>query len=259
MGESVASEVVPGAFLCLEGPDGAGKSTQARRLVAALQRVGLDPVLVREPGGTALGERVRDLLLGVPSTAASADKAEGVAIGGRAELFLFLASRAQLTEEVIRPALRKGRVVVADRFYASTAIYQGYADGTLSLEQTIELSLSATGGVRPDLTILLQLSAEASRKRTAAAGPRDRIESRPPAYFQRVVAGYRLYPDLAPEPVQTVPGDLCEAEVEAKVYELVRAFLFARGLLRSEAEGVSAAAVVAQAEIDLDEQEAGAC
>src|SRR5438477_8241301 len=109
----------PGFFLVLDGPDGSGKTTQAARLADWLRGRGLDVVTCRDPGGTALGNRLRGLLL---------DR-DSVAISLRAEMLLYMASRAQMVEEVIRPALEAGRVVVSDRFLLATIIYQGYAGG----------------------------------------------------------------------------------------------------------------------------------
>jgi dTMP kinase len=201
-----------GAFIVLEGPDGAGKTTQAGRLVAALASRGLDPVRVREPGGTSLGERVRAILL---------DPDEPMSV--RAEMFLFQAARAQLTDSVIRPALAAGRVVVADRFYASTAVYQGHAGPAalpLGIERAIELSVLATGGLVPDVTILLDLAPERAVDRLDEAEREtgtDRFEARDDAFRRAVREGYRRYAELAPEPVALVDADRAEDAVAADV------------------------------------------
>ncbi|RME76338.1 MAG: dTMP kinase [Planctomycetota bacterium] len=224
-----------GVFIVLEGPDGAGKSTQARRLAERLERSGFEVVLVREPGGTPLGERVRELLL---------DPAEPMSV--RAELFLFQAARAQLTERVIRPALAAGRVVVADRFYASTAVYQGFAPGaemrspTLDPERAIELSLLATGGLLPDRTLLLTLPPErAARRLEAAAHARgtDRFERREPAFHAAVHEGYRRYRQLAPEPVVTIDADRDVDSVADAVWDAVAPLL---GGVRHTEQGAGA-------------------
>jgi len=145
-----------GRFLTLEGPEGAGKTVLAERLADALAAGGADVLLTREPGGTRLGERLRDMLLARDS----------VAIDPLVDALLFNAARAQLVAEVIRPALDAGRVVVCARFADSTLAYQGYGAG-LDLDALRELAAVATGGLTPDRTILLDLPAEAGLRRKA--------------------------------------------------------------------------------------------
>jgi dTMP kinase len=138
-----------GAFITLEGPDGSGKTSQAQRLAADLEREGRSVVLVREPGGTDLGERLRELLL---------HRSE-IAIDALADALLFNAARAQLVAEVIRPALETGATVVCARFADSTLAYQGYGAG-VDLGVLRRLESIATGGLKPDVTILLDLPVE---------------------------------------------------------------------------------------------------
>jgi len=138
-----------GAFITLEGPDGSGKTSQAQRLAADLEREGRSVVLVREPGGTDLGERLRELLL---------HRSE-IAIDPLADALLFNAARAQLVAEVIRPALETGATVVCARFTDSTLAYQGYGAG-VDLDMLRRLESIATGGLKPDVTILLDLPVE---------------------------------------------------------------------------------------------------
>jgi dTMP kinase len=145
-----------GRFLTLEGPEGAGKTVLAERLADALASEGVDVVLTREPGGTRLGERLRDLLLAQDSPA----------IDPLVDALLFNAARAQLVAEVIRPALESGRVVVCARFADSTLAYQGYGAG-VEIDALRELETVATGGLQPDRTILLDLPAEAGLRRKA--------------------------------------------------------------------------------------------
>jgi dTMP kinase len=166
-----------GLFLTLDGPDGGGKTTQAARLVAWLRARGVDVVACREPGGTALGERLREILF---------DRAT-VDLSVRAEMLLFMASRAQLVEEVIRPALSAGRVVVSDRFLLANIAYQGDAGG-LSVAEIGQIGRAATGGLLPDLTLVLDVDPRVARARVGAA--RDRIEDRPDAYHARVREGF---------------------------------------------------------------------
>ena len=145
-----------GRFLTLEGPEGAGKTVLAERLADALAADGADVVLTREPGGTRLGERLRDILLARDS----------VAIDPLVDALLFNAARAQLVAEVIRPALEAGRVVVCARFADSTLAYQGFGAG-VDIDALRELAAVATGGLTPVRTILLDLPAEAGLRRKA--------------------------------------------------------------------------------------------
>ncbi len=167
----------PGCLLVLDGPDGGGKTTQAARLADWLRGRGLVVVACREPGGTALGNRLRAIVM---------DR-DTVPISIRAEMLLFMASRAQMLEEVIRPALEAGQVVVCDRFLLATLVYQGYAGG-LDPAEIAAVGRAATGGLLPDLTLVLDVAPATARGRVGAA--RDRIEDRPASYQERVREGY---------------------------------------------------------------------
>ena len=183
----------PGRFLVLEGPDGGGKTTQAARLAAWLRSIGREVVACREPGGTALGERLRSIVL----------ERSSVAIGMRAEMLLYMASRAQLVEEVIRPALGRGEVVVCDRFLLSNVVYQGHAGG-LDVDDLWRVGLTATGGLLPDLTLIIDVPTEVAKARI---GPgRDRIEDRGDDYRGRVRDGFLLASRDYPAPVVVVDG-----------------------------------------------------
>lgn len=163
-------------FVTFEGGEGSGKSTQARLLASRLEAEGQPVLLLREPGGTPLGEEVRRLLLQRehPLTAET-------------ELLLFLAARSELVRSVVRPALNAGRIVICDRFSDSTLAYQGYARG-LDLEQVRTLNAFATGGLRPDLTVLLDLAVAAGRARTH--GDNDAFQREDNAFHERVRRGY---------------------------------------------------------------------
>jgi dTMP kinase len=167
----------PGLFLVLDGPDGGGKSTQAGRLADWLRSLGRDVVTCRDPGGTALGERLRAILL----------ERAAVNISLRSEMLLYMASRAQLVEEVIAPALAAGSVVVSDRYLLANIVYQGSAGGLLE-EEIALVGMVATGGLLPDLTIVLDIAPDTASARVGPA--RDRIEDRPLFYRERVRAGY---------------------------------------------------------------------
>jgi dTMP kinase len=182
------SHAHPGLFLVLDGPDGGGKTTQARRLAEWLTERGFDVVTCRDPGGTALGDRLRSIL----------QDRETVPLSMRAEMLLYMASRAQLVEDVISPALRTGKVVISDRYLLSNIVYQGSAGGLLE-EEIAMVGLVATAGLLPDLTIVLDIAPAEAMARIGA--PRDRIEDRPLFYHERVRAGY-----LAAAQSQTEPG-----------------------------------------------------
>jgi dTMP kinase len=189
-------------FIALEGVDGSGKTTQAARVAEAL---GPDTLLVREPGGTNAGERIRELL-----------KDPAVRLDPMAELLLFCAARAQLVEEVIRPALEAGRTVVCDRFGDSSVAYQGTARG-LGAERVEELCDIATGGLWPDLTLLLRLHPEVAAERIAAEGrAADRFEGEGMELQRRVAEGYEDVARRHPERVRVIdasggPDDVHQA------------------------------------------------
>ena len=191
-------------FISLEGVDGSGKSTQARLLVEAL---GAETVAIREPGGTDAAERIRDLL---------ADPA--VALEPLAELLLFLAARADLTERVIRPALEAGRTVVSDRFSDSSVAYQGAARG-LGVGEVIGLCDTATDGLWPDLTLLLKVEPELSLGR---AGGVDRFESEGLELQRAVARAYEEIAIIASDRVVVIDADGTVDEVHERVMEAIR-------------------------------------
>lgn len=173
-----------GRFISFEGSEGCGKSTQIRLLADALERDGRQVLLTREPGGTVVGEHIRNLLQHTP---------EAAAMTPEAELLLFAASRAQLVREVIRPALEQGHWVVADRFLDSTTVYQGLARG-LDREAVEAVNRFAVGTLLPDLTLLLDMDAAEGLARANAAsrvaGQTDRMEDQGLEFFAKVRQGY---------------------------------------------------------------------
>jgi len=189
-------------FVSLEGPDGVGKTTQVALLVERLQAAGHEVMQCREPGGTALGERVRSLLL-----------AGDVEIGDRAEAMLFAAARAQIVDEVIRPALAAGRWVVCDRFIDSSIVYQGIARG-LGIEPIRDASLFATGGLLPARTIVLH---GVDRR---AAEP-DRIEAAGADFHDRVREGFLQLAERFPERVVLVDARGARDVVAERIYAAV--------------------------------------
>ena len=194
-------------FVTFEGVDGSGKSTQARLLAERLRAEGREVVLTREPGGTQLGERIRELLL------------EGGDVSPWAEAALFAASRAQHVAEVIGPALARGAVVVCDRYVDSSLAYQGVARG-LGLERVLELNLAAVGGLLPDRTFLLAVDPAVAAARRGRAP--DRIEDAGAAFHERVEAGYRQVAARFPERVVVVDGAQPPAAVAEEVHGALR-------------------------------------
>lgn len=168
-----------GRFVVLEGGDGVGKTTQLPRLVAALEAHGTRVHAIREPGGTALGDAIRTLLLDPASR-----------IAPTAELLLFLAARAQVVRDVVRPALDAGAWVVADRFFVSTYAYQGAGHG-LDLDAVRAVNALAADALVPDLTLVLHVDAHVAAARRAGRGAGDRMERHGAAFADRVAAAYR--------------------------------------------------------------------
>ena len=208
-----------GLLIVFEGAEGAGKSTQIRRLTSDLDRAGIPFLSVREPGGTALGDEIRRLLLDAQHD-----------IHARAEALLFMASRAELVEREIRPALDAGTLVVADRFFLSTYAYQMEGRGLREAE-VVAANRFATGGLRPDLTLLLRLPARAGLERTDRRGQRDRMERADDAFHSRVAAGFERFADPGwqidhPEAGPIVPIDANEPE--GVVYASIRDALAVR-------------------------------
>ncbi len=172
---------LPYKFIVLDGVEGCGKSTQVELLAQCLQQTGEEVVVTHEPGGTAVGEAIRSVLL-------DAD----LEMSALTEAFLFCASRAQHMQEVIEPALQAGNIVVCDRFSSATAAYQGYA-GDLGFELFKQLDEAATGGRRPDMTIILDLEPAKGRNRKQPAIQPDRIERKDDDFHRRVREGFLEY------------------------------------------------------------------
>jgi dTMP kinase len=197
-------------FITLEGLDLSGKSTQAQLLVERLERSHVVR-FIREPGGTRISERLRDILL---------DHAHREMCDAT-ELFLFSASRAQLVTEVIRPALQRNEIVVCDRFYDSTTAYQGYGRG-LNIEAVNQINALATGGTDPDLTLLIDIPVgEIELRKQKAGGSKDRMESSGQLFYERVRAGYLALAAAAPHRFLVLNGLLPVETVHQRVWEAV--------------------------------------
>ena len=193
-----------GRLVTIEGLDGAGKTTLAAGLVSALAARGVEAVLLREPGGVELSERVRALV-----------KDPALRVGGPAEALLYAAARAQLVEERVRPLLGEGSWVLLDRFVDSSLAYQGAARG-LGVDRVRELNRFATGGLIPDRTLLLALDPAAGRARLAGRGEEpDRLEAEDAAFFARVAAAYEDLAREEPERIRVIDAGGAEPEVLA--------------------------------------------
>jgi len=204
-----------GIFITFEGPECCGKSTQARLLRGYLAGKGFRVVFLREPGGTAVSEKIRRILL---------DKKNG-SISSMTEMLLYMASRRQAVEEVIAPAISKGQIVICDRFLDSTLVYQGYGLG-LDMGLIRLLGRVATTGISPDLTILLD--APLKEALDSIGDRKDRIESRAFAYHRRVKAGYGKLAAREPGRIKTVRLMESKSATQQKIRGIVDAFIRSR-------------------------------
>lgn len=199
-------------FFSLEGIDGCGKTTQLVRLAEALEQKGFDVLRIREPGGSEISEKIRGLLLDI--------RYKGV-MDAQTELLLYNAARSQVIAEKIAPALSKGKVVLADRFAWSTLAYQGYGRG-IDPQTIVNLSEIACRGFMPELTIVLDLSVEESRKRQARdERTPDRLESEAASFFERIRNGYRQIASDFPECVTLLDAEKNIDEIQSQIQNLV--------------------------------------
>jgi dTMP kinase len=193
-------------FITFEGIDGSGKSSQIELLHHRLERAGHEVVCLRDPGGAPLSERIRSVLL---------DPA--MQIAPFAEMLLFSAARTQLVEETILPALKKGKVVISDRFYDSTTAYQGIGRGIAELEWLVEFHRHVTGGLVPDRTYFLDLPLGHARMRLGSRSPdSDRMERSDNAFYQRVIQGYHQIAASEPDRLKVIDAmaDIDEMHLE---------------------------------------------
>ncbi len=199
-------------FISFEGLDHSGKTTQAKLLVARLEKTGKSVLFLREPGGTRISEKIRDLLL---------DR-EHLELTQVTELFLFSAARTQLVQQVINPALRSGQIVICDRFADSTTAYQGYGRG-LQLEDVKAVNRIATGGTTPDMTVLVDVETEEIFRRRAAAGiSADRMEAASREFFEKIRSGYHALAAAEPGRYFLVNGMRPVDEIHDEVWRFVQ-------------------------------------
>ena len=204
-----------GIFITMEGPDGSGKTTQIDLLKKYLEHKGYDIVIAREPGGTTIGEAIREIIL-------NPDYKE---MGHMTELLLYASARAQLVNQVIKPALAEGKAVICDRFVESSAVYQGIGRG-LGVDTVYEVNNFALGDVKPKLTIFMDLDAEDGIKRKKKQAELDRMEQEDLSFHKRVVEGYRQLAKLYPERIVPINATLPIDEIHSMIVQEVEQRFF---------------------------------
>jgi len=223
--------VANGLFISLEGPEGGGKSTQAGLLGEHLSQGNYEVILTQEPGGTSLGKSLREILL-------TPDRGED--LSAWCELFLYLADRSHHVEEIIKPALEMGKIVICDRFIDATLAYQGYGWG-LDLGLIEELNLLATQGIRPDLTILLDIESSIGLQKAIEEKSKlglkggDRLEQKGLDFHCRVREGYLKIASNDPSRVKVVQVDGPIEEIQARIRVYVDKLLKDKDLILKEA------------------------
>ncbi len=198
-------------FITFEGSEGCGKTTQAQRLAVRLERSGIPHLLTREPGGTPIGETIRELLQFAPHNSA---------MTAETELLLFEASRSQLVRETIKPAIERGVCVIADRFFDSTTVYQGAAR-KLDREMVQRLNAFVVGDCVPDITFVLDLDAVIAESRMQQPRKVDRMEQQPAEFYERVREAYRELARREPKRVVLIDGSRTADQIENEVWEML--------------------------------------
>ena len=198
-------------FITFEGSEGCGKTTQVEKLAKRLSHSGVTHLVTREPGGTPIGETIRDLLQFAPHNSSMTPETE---------LFLFEASRSQLVREIIKPALERGTCVLADRFFDSTTVYQGAAR-TLDRELIERLNAFAVGDCIPDVTFVLDIDATTAKSRMQGPRKSDRMEQQPAEFYERVRAGYRALAKREPSRVVLIDGSRTADEIESEIWKIL--------------------------------------
>ncbi|MBE2278821.1 MAG: dTMP kinase [Ignavibacteria bacterium] len=198
-------------FITFEGLDFSGKSTQAKMLHEYLKSKKISSVLLREPGGTTISEKVREIIL---------DR-EHIEMTPLTEFMLFSASRSQLVSQVIKPHLKKGFVVICDRYYDSSTAYQSYG-GKMELKQVLEVNDIATGGLKPDMTILIDIAPKAAFSRANLRGnAKDRMENKNLAYYNKVYKGFKDIANRNKKRFVVIKGSLTISEIHNSIIEKV--------------------------------------
>lgn len=197
-------------FITLEGPEGSGKTTQLPKLADYLRQSGFDVLATREPGGTSISEQIRTILHNL----------ENKEMNPRTEILLFQASRAQLVEQVVRPHLAKGGIVICDRYADSTLAYQGYGH-QIDIESLRVLVNFATGGLKPDLTLLLDVDVEVGLRRKELKGEWNRLDAYNLEFHQRVHQGYLQLVHAEPERWVVIDASQSPTQVQADMRKVV--------------------------------------
>ena len=203
-----------GKLISFEGSEGSGKTSQIARLADRLQRLGRDVVTVREPGGTEIGEQIRNIIV---------HNSKGYEMCPETELLLFAASRAQLVREIIAPALMRGAIVLSDRFLDSSTVYQGIGRN-LAADPVNQINRFAVGNVMPDLTIVIDVPTKVglARIRQRASDLPDRMERENIDFYNKIRAGYLLLAKGLPKRFTVVDGRKSEAQTEKRIWQAVR-------------------------------------
>jgi dTMP kinase len=198
-------------FITFEGSEGCGKSTQVKRLAARLERLGIPFLVTREPGGTPIGETIRELLQFAPHNSSMTPETE---------LLLFEASRSQLVREIIKPALERGVCVIADRFLDSTTVYQGTAR-KLDRQMVEELNAFAVGNCVPDITFVLDVDAATAESRMQKPRRADRMEQQPPEFYHSVREAYRELATREAHRIVLINGSRDADEIENEIWKML--------------------------------------
>ena len=208
------TETRRGCFLVLDGPEGAGKTTQVQRLVQRLRDAGRKATSVRDPGSTPVSERIREVLLDrrLPE------------MDARTEVFLYMASRAEMVARIVRPALDVGLIVVCDRFVSSTVAYQGYAGG-IEPELIWDLGRTACGGIEPNLTVILDLPVQEGLARARRLAEPDRIEAKDQTFHEKVRQGFLSMAEARPQVFAVVDASQPPDAVAEAIWEAAKRVL----------------------------------
>ncbi|MBS4537935.1 dTMP kinase [Clostridium sp. D2Q-11] len=199
-----------GLFITIEGPDGAGKSTQIEQLKEHFKNQGKDIVITREPGGTEISEKIRDIILDNANTA----------MADTTEALLYAASRAQHVHQKIIPALKKGKVVICDRFVHSSLVYQGIGRG-LGVEEVKAINNFAIEGIKPDVTLFFDISPETALKRKTKNNEGDRLENEKVDFHKRVYEGYKRLIEKYPEEFTIIDANGTIEEIHKEVIKAI--------------------------------------
>jgi dTMP kinase len=210
-------------FITFEGPEGSGKSTQIPLLKEYLQHSGYVVTATREPGGTSIGDQIRKVLL----------SNQNVEMHPRTEILLFQASRAQIVEQVIYPKISRGEIVLCDRYADSTIAYQGYGH-QVDLNQLYTIVSFATGGLKPDLSILLDLDVQVGLLRRHKDGDENRLDKFMVDFHERVRSGYHKLVEIEPERWVVIDADQSQEEVHKRIREVVIQRLKLQGNLKTK-------------------------